>query len=81
MDFGALLQWMNGNLKSYIVCTVANKEHMISHRTEIQKSRITYDMWLQMYKGRDVNTVTLPQHTAYRKQYDAWKNMNIHLYK
>jgi len=54
---------------------------MISHRTEIQKSRITYDMWLQMYKGRDVNTVTLPQHTAYRKQYDAWKNMNIHLYK
>jgi hypothetical protein len=50
---------------------------MISHRTEIQKSRITYDMWLQMYKGRDVNTVTLEQHTAYRKQYDAWKIGNI----
>ena len=42
-----------------------------------EKNRITYDMWLQMYKGRDVNTVTLEQHTAYRKQYDAWKIGNI----
>jgi len=34
-------------------------------------------MWLQMYKGRDVNTVTLAEHTAYRKQYDAWKIGNV----
>lgn len=43
----------------------------------MQKASITYDMWLQTYKGVDVYTITLEQHVKWCKQFAAWKKGNI----
>ena len=43
----------------------------------MNKMRITYDDWLQMYKGRTVFTITVQEHTIYHKQYKAWRQDNI----
>jgi hypothetical protein len=41
------------------------------------KSKITYDLWLQMYKGVDIHTITLKEHTRWCVQFAAWKSGNI----
>lgn len=40
------------------------------------KSKITYDLWLQMYKNSDIYTVTLAQHTKWCAQFALWKKDN-----
>ena len=44
---------------------------------KLKKSRITYDMWLKLYKAKDVNTITLEEHTKYSKLYANWRTGNI----
>jgi hypothetical protein len=41
------------------------------------KSKMTYDMWLQTYKGRSVNDIDVNEHTKWSKQFQAWKIGNI----
>ena len=43
----------------------------------IAKSKITYDLWLQMYKGVDIHTITLKEHTKWCIQFAAWKKGNV----
>ena len=43
----------------------------------IKKSKITYDIWLQMYKGVDIHTITLEEHTKWCTQFAAWKKGNV----
>ena len=49
----------------------------LCHVVLMNKMRITYDDWLQMYKGRTVFTITVQEHTIYHKQYKAWRQDNI----
>ena len=42
-----------------------------------KKSKMTYDMWLQTYKGRSVNDIDVNEHTKWSKQFQAWKIGNI----
>ena len=41
------------------------------------KSKMTYDMWLQTYKGRSVNDIDVNEHTKWSTQCQAWKIGNI----
>ena len=38
---------------------------------------ITYDEWLQKYKGKGVHQLTLNEHTAWHDQYKKWRKDNI----
>ena len=42
----------------------------------MQKSKISYDLWLQMYKNSDVYTITLEQHIKWCPQFALWKKDN-----
>ena len=44
---------------------------------KLKKSRITYDMWLKLYKAKDVDTITLEEHTKYSKLFASWREGNI----
>jgi len=42
-----------------------------------KKSKMTYDMWLQRYKGRTVKDIDVNEHTKWSKQFQAWRVGNI----
>ena len=44
---------------------------------KIDKMRITYDDWLQRYKGKTVFTITVQENTFFHRQYKAWRIGNI----
>lgn len=44
---------------------------------KIQKSSINYRAWLVLYKGKDIDKLTLEEHTKFSKQFAAWKVGNI----
>jgi len=44
---------------------------------KLKKSRITYDMWLKLYKATDIHQITLEEHTKYSKLYASWREGNI----
>jgi len=46
-------------------------------KVEHVKSRMTYDDWLKKYKGIDVHSITLEQHTKFSNEYQKWKVGNI----
>jgi hypothetical protein len=41
------------------------------------KTNMTYDEWLLKYKGKSVYDVSLPEHTKWSKQFQAWKKGNV----
>jgi len=43
----------------------------------IKKSSINYRTWLVLYKGKDIEKLTLEEHTKFSKLYAAWKVGNI----
>ena len=42
-----------------------------------KKSKMTYDMWLQRYKGRTVKDIDVNEHTKWSKEFQAWRVGNI----
>ena len=44
---------------------------------KIQKSNFNYRRWLLIYKGKDLDKLTLEEHTKFSKMYAAWKVGNI----
>lgn len=44
---------------------------------KIQKSSINYRTWLVLYKGKDIEKLTLEEHTKFSKLYAKWKVGNI----
>ena len=46
-------------------------------RKAIKKSDIDYRNWLLLYKGKDIDKITLEEHTKFSKMYAAWKVGNI----
>ena len=44
---------------------------------KIDKMRMSYDDWLQRYKGKGVFDLTCPENTKWLKQYKAWRMGNI----
>lgn len=44
---------------------------------KIQKSNFNYRRWLLIYKAKDIEKLTLEEHTKYSKMYAAWKVGNI----
>ena len=42
-----------------------------------KKSKMTYDMWLQRYKGRTVESIDVNEHTKWSKEFQAWRVGNI----
>ena len=45
----------------------------------IKKSDIDYRTWLLLYKGKDLDKITVNEHTKFSKMYAAWKIGNIEL--
>ena len=43
----------------------------------IKKSNINYRTWLVMYKGKDIDKITVEEHTKFAKLYAKWKVGNI----
>ena len=43
----------------------------------MNKMRITYDDWVQRYKGKTIQQLTLKEHKYFHKQYKAWRIGNI----
>ena len=43
----------------------------------IKKSSINYRTWLVLYKGKDIEKLTLEEHTKFSKLYAKWKVGNI----
>ena len=41
------------------------------------KTVMTYDDWLQKYKGRTVYNIDINEHTKWSKDFKAWKQSNI----
>lgn len=46
-------------------------------KREIKKSDIDYRKWLLIYKGKDLDKITLNEHTKYSKLFSAWRTGNI----
>ena len=46
-------------------------------RKAIKKSDIDYRNWLLLYKGKDLDKITVNEHTKFSKMYAAWKIGNI----
>jgi len=46
-------------------------------KKEIKKSDIDYKMWLLLYKGKELDKITLEEHTKFSKLFTAWKVGNI----
>ena len=44
---------------------------------KIQKSNFNYRRWLLIYKGKDLDKLTVEEHTKFSKQFAAWKVCNI----
>jgi hypothetical protein len=44
---------------------------------KIDKMRMSYDDWLQRYKGKSVFDLTCPENTKWLRQYKAWRVGNI----
>jgi hypothetical protein len=42
-----------------------------------EKLSLTYDLWLQKYKGKTVHEINVNEHSKWSKEYQAWKNGNI----
>ena len=42
-----------------------------------KKSKMTYDMWLQRYKDRTVQSIDVNEHTKWAREYQAWRVGNI----
>jgi|TARA_B110000261_G_scaffold113739_1_gene127030 hypothetical protein len=42
-----------------------------------KKSKMTYDMWLQNYKGRTVKDIDVNEHTKWSREFQAWRVGNI----
>ena len=34
-------------------------------------------MWLKLYKAKDIDTITLEEHTKYSKLFTSWREGNI----
>jgi len=45
--------------------------------TEIDKMRMTYDDWVQRYKGKTIQVITLKEHKLFNRQYKAWRLGNL----
>ena len=43
----------------------------------IEKMILTYDDWLQRYKGKTVFDLTCQENTVFLRQYRAWRVGNI----
>ena len=41
------------------------------------KTVMTYDDWLKKYKGKGVYDISLPEHTKWSKEFQAWKKGNV----
>ena len=46
-------------------------------RKAIKKSDIDYRKWLLIYKGKDLDKITVNEHTKFSKLFSAWKVGNI----
>jgi len=44
---------------------------------KIDKTRITYDYWVERYKGKLIYEITLMEHKLYYRQFKAWQIGNI----
>lgn len=43
----------------------------------MNKMRMQYHEWLLKYKGRDIETITLKEHTEWSEQFRRWRLGNI----
>lgn len=50
---------------------------MAALKKAIQKSQIDYRRWLLIYKAKELDKLTLEEHTKFRKLYAGWKVGNI----
>jgi len=50
---------------------------MATLKKTIQKANIDYRRWLLIYKAKDIDKLTLEEHTKYSKLFSAWKVGNI----
>lgn len=50
---------------------------MVKLKQTIQKANIDYRRWLLIYKAKDIDKLTLEEHTKFSKMYAAWKVGNI----
>jgi len=50
---------------------------MAQQKIKIQKANIDYRRWLLIYKAKDLDKLTLEEHTKFSKLYAAWKVGNI----
>ena len=46
-------------------------------RKAIKKSDIDYRKWLLIYKGKDLDKITVNEHTKFSKLFIAWRTGNI----
>jgi hypothetical protein len=44
---------------------------------KIDKTRMTYAYWVERYKGKLIDDITLMEHKLYHRQYKAWRMGNI----
>jgi len=44
---------------------------------KIDKMRITYEDWVQRYKGKTIQAITLKEHKLFNRQYKSWRVGNI----
>ena len=56
--------------KKKTMVTELEKKHFL-------KSKMTYDMWLQRYKDRSVQSIDVNEHTKWAREYQAWRVGNI----
>ncbi len=50
---------------------------MVKLKQTIQKANIDYRRWLLIYKAKDIDKLTLEEHTKFAKLYAKWKVGNI----
>jgi hypothetical protein len=46
-------------------------------KNKIDKMRISYDDWIQRYKGKTVHDLNVMEHTRFSKEYKSWRIGNI----
>jgi hypothetical protein len=52
-------------------------DYMATLKKTIQKANIDYRRWLLIYKAKDLDKLTVEEHTKFSKQFAAWKVGNI----
>ena len=62
--------YRNGTSYTTVMVTELEKKHFL-------KSKMTYDMWLQRYKDRTVESIDVNEHTKWSKEFQAWRVGNI----